>query len=38
MSIIVPMEEHMHYPEQVLKVTEVLELTVNQITGKRRKR
>jgi nitroimidazol reductase NimA-like FMN-containing flavoprotein (pyridoxamine 5'-phosphate oxidase superfamily) len=31
-------EEHMHYPEQVMKMTEVLELTVNEITGKRRKK
>ncbi len=27
-----------HYPEQVLKMTEVLELKVNEITGKRRKK
>ncbi len=31
-------EDLKHYPEQVLKMTEVLELTVNEITGKRRKK
>lgn len=31
-------EEEMQYPELVLKMTEVLELEVNEITGKRRKK
>ena len=31
-------EKECHFPEQVLKMTEVMELTVNEITGKRLKK